>query len=81
MPNLEEEYAQYRGDDTVPKTYEEGFGWKAVIGGLFVGFLMVPGGMFLGLMVGGTNYAQAVEWVTIIFFTEIARRCRTSLTK
>ena len=81
MPNLEEEYQIYRGDDDAPTTYQEGFGWKAVVGGLFVGFLMVPGGMFLNLMVGGGGYAQAVEWVTIIFFTEIARRCRKSLTK
>jgi len=81
MPNLEEEYRLYRGDGDVPTTFKEGFGWKAVIGGLFVGFLMVPGGMFLGLMIGGGGYGSAVDWVTIIFFTEIARRCRTSLTK
>jgi len=81
MSNTLTEYQEFRGDDELPRTFEEGFGWKAIIGGLFVGFLMVPGGMFLGLMVGGVGYAQAVEWVTIIFFTEIARRCRTSLTK
>lgn len=78
---LENEYQEYRGDDDVPTTYKEGFGWKAVIGGLFVGFLMVPGGMFLNLMIGGGGYAQAVDWVTIIFFTEIARRCRSSLSR
>jgi len=81
MPNSQTEYEQYRGDEELPLKFEEGFGWKAIIGGLFVGFLMVPGGMFLGLMVGNVGYAQAVEWVTIIFFTEIARRCRTSLTR
>jgi len=81
MSNTLTEYQEFRGDDELTRTFEEGFGWKAIIGGLFVGFLMVPGGMFLGLMVGGVGYAQAVEWVTIIFFTEIARRCRTSLTK
>ena len=78
---MENEYQQYRRDDDVPKTYEEGFGWKAVLGGLFVGFLLVPGGMFLNLMVGPSGYGDAVNWVTIILFTEIAKRCRTSLTK
>jgi len=78
---IENEYQRYRRDEDVPKTYEEGFGWKAVIGGLFVGFLLVPGGMFLDLMVGGSDYGQAVNWVTCILFIEIAKRCRTSLTK
>jgi len=77
----ENEYELYRRDEDVPKTYEEGFGWKAVFGGLFVGFLLVPGGMFLMLMVGDAGYGQAVNWVTIILFTEIAKRCRTTLTK
>ncbi|HUW32553.1 MAG TPA: peptide transporter, partial [Planctomycetota bacterium] len=75
------EYQQYRRDEDVPKTYEEGFGWKAIIGGLFVGFLLVPGGMFLDLMVGPGGYGQAVNWVTIILFIEIAKRCRTTLSK
>ncbi|HUS59389.1 MAG TPA: peptide transporter [Planctomycetota bacterium] len=78
---LQNEYQQYRRDEDVPKTYVDGFGWKAVIGGLFVGFLLVPGGMFLNLMVGGAGYGDAVNWVTIILFTEIAKRCRTSLSK
>jgi len=75
------EYQQYRRDEDVPKAYEEGFGWKAIIGGLFVGFLLVPGGMFLNLMVGPSGYGQAVNWVTIILFIEIAKRCRTTLSK
>ena len=78
---LENEYQEYRGDDDVPTTYKEGFGWKAVLGGVFVGFLMVPGGMFLNLMIGDQGYGQAVNWVTLIFFTEIARRCRSSLSR
>ena len=78
---MEDDVQLYRRDEDVPKTYEEGFGWKAVIGGLFVGFLIVPGSMYMGLMLGGGGLGAAADWVTLILFIEIAKRCRQNLTK
>lgn len=63
-----------------PKEYKDGFGWMAVLGGLFVGFLIVPGDMFMGLMVGQSLGAVS-QWVTLILFLEIAKRCRKDLGK
>ncbi|MEW6357439.1 MAG: peptide transporter [Planctomycetota bacterium] len=80
MSILKEDYLSLRELQEEPTEYQEGFGWKAAIGGLFVGFLMVPGNMFLQLMVGA-SLGAAADWVTIIIFIEIAKRCRTKLTK
>ena len=63
-----------------PKEYKDGFGWKAVIGGLFVGFLIVPGDMFMDLVLG-QGMAGVSRWVTLILFIEIAKRCRKEMTK
>ena len=80
MSILQEDYLSIRELQEQPNEYHEGFGWKAVIGGLFVGFLMVPGNMFLQLMIGQSLGAVG-NWVTIIIFIEIAKRCRTKLTR
>lgn len=53
--------------------YEEGFTAKAIVGAFFVGFVMLPGAMYLGL-VAGQGLGTAAQWVTIILFSEIARR-------
>lgn len=60
--------------------FEEGFTWKTVIGALFAGFIMMPGAIYLGL-VAGMGMGAAAEWVTIVLFTEIARRSFTTLKK
>ena len=40
-----------------------------------MGFLMMPGSMYLGLVIGsGGSISTAAQWVTIILFAEIARR-------
>jgi hypothetical protein len=41
---------------------------------------MMPGSIYLGLVVG-QSMGPAAEWTTIILFTEVARRSFTSLTK
>ncbi len=74
----EDEFKDLRFDEDVPKEYRDGFGWKAVLGGLFVGFFIVPASMFLSLVVGET-LGQAAVWVTIILFIEISKRVRTKL--
>ena len=53
--------------------YENGFTWRTVLGALFVAFVMLPGVIFMGLMIG-QDLGAAAEWVTIILFVEIARR-------
>lgn len=61
-----------------PTTFEEGFDMKAIIGALFVGFVMMPGSIYLGL-VAGQSLGPAAEWTTIILFTEVARRSFVTL--
>jgi len=53
--------------------YEEGFNVKTVWGALFVGFVMMPGAIYLGLVMGAT-LGGAAQWVTIILFVEVAKR-------
>lgn len=75
-----EELAEYRSLMEAPEQYHDGFGWKTVLGALFIGFVMMPGSIYLGLVVGQTM-GPAAEWTTIILFTEIARRSFTVLSK
>ncbi|MBM4083574.1 MAG: peptide transporter, partial [Planctomycetes bacterium] len=53
--------------------FESGFNWSTLWAALFVGFVMIPGAIYLGL-VNGQNIAGGAEWVTIILFIEIAKR-------
>jgi hypothetical protein len=72
------ELKEYRDLLQAPEHFEEGFGWKSVIGAIFIGFLMMPGSMYLGLVVG-TGIGPAARWVTIILFAEVAKRSYTHL--
>ena len=56
-----------------PDTYTDGFDGRSLAGALFVGFIMMPGAIYLGL-VAGMSLGDAAQWVTIILFAEIARR-------
>ncbi len=53
--------------------FESGFNAKIIWGALFVGFIMLPGSIYLGL-VSGQSLGGAANWVTIILFVEIAKR-------
>lgn len=79
MPQRED-YLQIRDEQEEAKEFREGFGLKAVLGGLFVAFLVLPGSMFMSLMLG-QQLGDAAVWVTLIIFLEICKRCRTSLSK
>lgn len=57
-------------DDLV---FEPGFNMKTVWAAFFVGFVMLPGAIYLGL-VTGQSMAGGAEWVTMILFIEIAKR-------
>jgi hypothetical protein len=73
-----EERLETRPAELEPTSFEEGFTIKTVLGALFVGFIMMPGAIYLGLVVG-QELGPAAEWTTIILFTEVARRSFTSL--
>jgi hypothetical protein len=53
--------------------FEDGFTSKVMIGTLFVCLIMLPGAIYLGL-VAGQSLGGAAQWVTIVLFSEIARR-------
>jgi len=58
--------------------YEHGFNMTTVWGALFVGFIMLPGAIYLGLVMG-QGLGGGAAWVTIILFIEIAKRCFVKL--
>jgi hypothetical protein len=72
------ELKQFRELMTAPDHWEDGFGVKAMIGGLFVGLIMTPASMYMNLVVG-RDIGGAAQWVTVILFIEVARRAFTVL--
>jgi hypothetical protein len=48
-------------------------GLKTIWATMFVGFVMLPGAIYLGLVTGGAM-TGAAQWVTVIVFLEIAKR-------
>lgn len=76
----DKELKEYRDLLSAPEEFKEGFGWKSIVGAIFIGFLMMPGSMYLGLVIG-TGIGPAARWVTIILFAEIAKRAYTRLSQ
>ncbi|SHK05610.1 hypothetical protein SAMN02745216_02790 [Desulfatibacillum alkenivorans DSM 16219] len=74
----DKELQEYRDLLKPPSHFEEGFDWKTIVGAIFIGFLMMPGSMYLQLVIG-TGIGPAARWVTIILFAEIAKRSYTEL--
>ncbi len=72
------EIEAYRDLMQPPEVFEEGFSGRVVLGTLFVGFVMLPGAIYLGLLVG-QSLGSAAEWTTIILFVEAARRSFATL--
>ncbi|MAE66880.1 MAG: peptide transporter [Phycisphaeraceae bacterium] len=62
----------------VPDRFSSGFGWKTVFGALFLGLAMLPGSIYLSLVMG-QGLGPAARWVTVILFAEVARRSMKSL--
>ena len=69
---------QLDATDLRAEPYDSGFSIRTMIGAVFVAFVMMPGTIFLGL-IAGAGLGPAAQWVTIILFTEIARRSFTTL--
>ncbi len=74
----DKELKEYRDLLKAPDHFEEGFTWKTIVGAIFIGFLMMPGSMYLQLVIG-TGIGPAARWVTIILFAEIAKRAYSDL--
>src|SRR5262245_16829617 len=72
------ELREFRDVMTAPAAWDEGFGLKAMIGGIFVGMIMTPASMYMQLVIGA-DIGPAAQWVTIILFIEVARRSFTVL--
>jgi hypothetical protein len=77
---VDKELEQYRGLLERSETFEGGFGWTTIAGILFCGLIMMPGGIYLGLMTG-VGLGGATTWVTLILFGEVARRALKSMSK
>ena len=74
----DKELKEYRDLLATPDHFEEGFNWKTIVGAVFIGFLMMPGSMYLQLVIG-SGIGPAARWVTIILFAEIAKRAYSDL--
>lgn len=75
-----DELSSYRDLMQPPTRFRTGFTARTVAGAFFVGFIMMPGAIYMGL-IAGTSLGAAAEWVTIILFSELARRSFSSLTR
>ncbi|MBC8108568.1 MAG: peptide transporter [Anaerolineae bacterium] len=75
------ELREFRELMSPPTSWEDGFGIKAMLGGLFVGLIMTPASMYMSLVIGPYDMGPAAQWVTIILFIEVARRAFTTLTR
>jgi hypothetical protein len=75
-----DEVDEYRKLVEAPTEFKDGFGWTTVLGIFFCGLVMMPGGIYLGLMTGA-GIGSAASWVTVILFMEIARRALKPLSK
>jgi len=66
--------------DYQAEQFKSGFNLKTVIAALFIGFIMLPGSIYLGLITGG-GMGGAAQWVTLILFVEIAKRSFIKLSR
>ena len=74
----QQQLSEYRDLMTVPEHFEDGFDIKTVAGALFVGLVMLPGSIYLGLL-AGQGMGPAAVWVTVILFSEVMRRSFSAL--
>lgn len=78
----DKELKEYRDVMKPPEAegFEDGFNWKAVAGAIFLGFIVNPATDYLSLVLGNdANIDDAMKWVLIIFFAEVAKRSFSKL--
>ncbi len=75
---LNKELKEFRQIIKPPKVFNDGFNWSSILGAIFIGLMMVPGAVYMGL-VAGEGVAPAAQWVSVILFIEVARRIRKDL--
>lgn len=74
----DKEFQEFRNLMTRPDKFEEGISWGTVLMGLFVGLVMAPANVYIGL-VAGLGMGGAARWVTVLLYVEIARRALVKL--
>ena len=74
----DKEFQEFRNLMKPPDTFEEGISWGTVLMGLFVGLVMAPANVYMGL-VAGMGMGAAAKWVTVLLYVEIARRALVKL--
>jgi hypothetical protein len=74
----DQELEQFRSLMQPPSTFADGFSVRSVIGCIFIGLVMMPASMYLGLL-AGQGLGDAARWVTVVLFVELARRSFTTL--
>lgn len=74
----DKEVQQYRDLVQVPDTFPKAVGPKMIVAAVFLGFLMVPGSIYLTLFMG-QSLGPAARWVTVILFAEVAKRSMKDL--
>jgi len=79
-PKLDKELEQYRKLMTVPSVFGEGFSLGSFIGVLFIALVMVPGAIYMDLVMGA-SIMGAASWVTVILFAEVAKRANAKLSR
>ena len=67
-------------DSWSDEPFQSGFTPKVVLGAFFIGIVMLPGLIYMGLM-AGTNIGSGAEWVTVLLFLELARRSYQKLSR
>jgi hypothetical protein len=80
MAKLDPELEQYRRLMTVPTTFGDGFSMASLVGVLFVALVMVPGSIYMDLLLG-QSIGGAAQWVTAILFAEVAKRANVRLSR
>lgn len=78
MGKEDKELELFRNLMEPPDIFEEGFSWSSLLAGFFVGLIMVPGSIYMGLL-AGQGIGPAASWVTVILFLEMAKRAHRSL--
>lgn len=63
---------------TAPQTAETGFTLRTAVCAFLIGLFMMPGAMYLNLVVG-VGLGDAGRWVAVILFMEVLRRTRATI--